>query len=38
MECTAQGVLPIFYNNFTWNISYKNVESLVNLKLMWNCK
>ena len=28
MLCTAQGIQPIFYNNFTWSIIYKNIESL----------
>ena len=22
--CTAQGIQPIFYNNFKWNITFKN--------------
>ena len=24
----AQGIQPTFYNNFKWNIIYKNTESL----------
>ena len=26
--CTAQGIEPIFYNNFKYSIIYKNFESL----------
>ena len=26
--CTAQGIQPIFYNNFKWSIIHKNIESL----------
>ena len=25
--CTTQGIQPIFYNKFKWNIIYKNTES-----------
>ena len=25
---TVQGIQPIFYNNFKWNIIYRNIESL----------
>jgi len=26
--CTAQGIQPIFYNNFKWNITFKNCKPL----------
>ena len=26
--CTAQGIQPLFCNNFKWSIIYKNIESV----------
>ena len=28
MYCTTQGIYPIFYNNYTWSITFKNCDSL----------
>ena len=34
--CTAQGIQPIFYNDYKWSITFKNCESLYCTPVTYN--